>query len=151
MSRFLAYHGTTADFSAFDPAKTVDGGLHFGSKEQARMRGGQKARLIAVELSVERPRRSRDMGGNWASKIRSAKSAGHDAIVYLNRYEGIPLQRVLDAHRDGIDLDRLSDRAFRQRIPEAQDSWIVFDAEKVRILPAQTDAPPPALRPKRRT
>lgn len=127
----IAYHATSKEFEVLDPAETVDGGLHFGSEDQARMRGGPRARLLKAEIDVSRPRRSRDQGGRWADKIRSAKSKGFDAIVYLNRYEGIPVGRILEAQAQGVDLNALTDAQFRRAVPEASDSWIVFSAEQV--------------------
>lgn len=136
------YHGTREAFDALDPARTVDGGLHFGSQAQARMRAGSKGRLIEAHLEVRSARRSRDTGGQWRARIASAKAAGHDAIIYLNRYEGLLLERVLQAQADGVDLDRLTDAQFRKRVPEATDSWIVFSPEQVRVLEMPT-APKP--------
>lgn len=125
------YHATRSEFDTLDPSKTVDGGLHFGSQDQARMRGGKKARMIEAQIEIKKPRRSKDMGGQWAGKIKSAKSAGHDSIVYLNRYEGLPLARVEEAIQDGVDLDRLTDTQFKRRVPEATDSYIVFSPSSV--------------------
>jgi hypothetical protein len=134
MSTMTLYHATRANFETFDPSKTVDGGLHFGAAEQARMRAGAKARLIEVEITIENPRRSRDLGSQWAKKIRSARNEGHDAIVYLNRYEGLSLARVEEAIQDKVNLDDLTDAQFRKRIPEATDSYIVFDPALVRVI-----------------
>jgi hypothetical protein len=128
------YHATRAEFMTFDPSKSVDGGLHFGTEAQARMRAGSAGRMMVVELTVSSPRRSRDTGGHWGRKIASAKAAGCDSIVYLNRYEGVPLVRILEAQEQGIDLDKLTDQAFRDRVPEAMDSWIAFSADQVGIV-----------------
>lgn len=134
MKPLVLYHATRSEFETLDPTQTVDGGLHFGTETQARMRGGSRARMIKAEVTVGKPRRSRDLGGQWESKIGSAKSAGHDAIVYLNRYEGMSIERIEEAQRDGVDFDRLSDSAFRKRVPEAEDSYIVFDAACIKVL-----------------
>lgn len=48
-----------------------------------------RAFLHEVEVEVTRVRRSRDPGGDWSGRVRAARSAGLDAIVYLNRYEGV--------------------------------------------------------------
>lgn len=127
------YHATTADYDAIDLSQTVDGGFHLGTEAQARMRGGRQARMLTIEANFQSVHRSRDQGGNWAARVRRARSAGHDAIVYLNRYEGLSLDRVLEADRDGVDLDRLSDTAFRKRVPEAQDSYIALFEQDLRI------------------
>lgn len=125
------YHGTRATIEVFDPRKTVDGGIHFGTLAQAQMRAGKSANLIKAYLFVTHPRRSKDMGGNWQSKIKSAKAAGHDGIVYLNRYEGIPAEAFERLRALGLDPDKLSDAAFRKLMPEAGDSWIVWSPEQI--------------------
>lgn len=129
------FHGATVDFVQFDPASSKDGGLHFGAAEQASMRiSGAGKRLIPVYLRVENPRRSKDTGGSWHAKIASAKAAGHDGIVYLNRYEGLPLERVAELEKRGLmaRLDQISDAEFRRLVPEARDSWIVFSPTQIK-------------------
>lgn len=137
----ILYHGTRADFDTLDLSQTVDGGLHVGTEAQARMRAGRSGRLLAVELDLYQVRRSRDLGGEWKAKIRQAKGAGCQAIVYLNRFEGIPLERFEALREAGIDPDRLTDAQFRKAVPEAHDSWIVFDLAFVRRRPDQDISP----------
>lgn len=128
------YHGSREEVIAFDPQKTKDGGLHFGTLEQATMRsGGAGQCLMEVILDVRKPVRSKDTGGNWKTKIATAKARGYDGIQYLNRYEGIEIEVILNAQKEGIDLDRISDAVFRQMAPQARDSWIVFSASQVKI------------------
>jgi hypothetical protein len=126
------YHGTHQGVDTLDAAKTVDGGLHVGTRAQAQMRNAQ--RLFHVHLDLGRVRRSQDRGGDWADRIKDARTRGFDAIVYLNRYEGIPLSQVQRAADEGVDLDRLSDQQFRRRIPEAHDSWIVLNPHAVTVV-----------------
>ncbi len=128
------YNGTAACFDKLAPGR--DGGIHLGTREQALMRaGGRSARLFEVTIRPRKIRRSRDTGGNWASIIRSARSAGCDAVVYLNRYEGIPLEAIERAKAAGAeDLDRLSDGRFRKILPESCDSWIVFSPEDIQTI-----------------
>ena len=131
----LLAHGTKDEFTAFDKARTVDGAFHFGTPEQAGMRvSGEGKALVPVYLSIQNARRSRDMGGNWRAKIASARSAGFDGIRYLNRYEGIPTERLtaLAASRQLDRLDRMTDAEFRKAVPEAQDSFIAFEATQVK-------------------
>ena len=129
------YHSTKQQVDRLDVSKTIDGGLHFGTAPQAEMRNSKKDRTIfEVVVNVRKPRRSRDSGGGWLSKIRSAKKAGFDGIVYLNRFEGIAVSTIVKAAESGVDLDALSDADFRRFAPEAQDSWIVFDNSQFRIL-----------------
>lgn len=128
------WHGSSQYIEAFDPSKTVDGGFHLGTEDQARMRN--PAWLHEVEVDVERVRRSRDEGGNWRGRIDRARSDGFQALVYLNRYEGMTsdiIERLQAAGKlDG--LDDLSDKAFLKLVPEARDSLIVFDPACIRII-----------------
>jgi hypothetical protein len=144
MPQFVLYHATRATFDTFDFTQTVDGGVHAGTEAQARMRGGSSARLIALSVTVNHPRRCRDEGGNWAQRIKQARAAGHDAIVYLNRYEGIPLERFAAAEAKGVDLDKLSDSAFKKHVPEATDSYIILHPQDIYIVkpPAAASTPP---------
>lgn len=129
------YHGTNDEFSEFDVSKTVDGGIHFGEIDQALMRSaGAKKYLIQVELNVKKPRRSKDDGGNWSSKIRSAKNLGFDSIIYLNRFEGIKQESLVSSTKQAKDIDRLTDIEFRKHFPEARDSWIVFEKHQIHIV-----------------
>ena len=109
------------------------------------------------------------MGRSWRSQIASARSAGHDGIVYLNRYEGIPpsaferaraaLSRRQGSNRATVEelLGRLSDVEFKRLIPEARDSYIAltgtqiksvfnrgtFDPRSAHILYQDAAEPPP--------
>lgn len=131
----VVYHGTNADIQEFDRSKTVDGGFHFGTSAQANMRAsGQGKNLMPVFLSAEKLQRSKDLGGNWKSKIKSAKSAGKDGIVYLNRYEGLSSEVITRLSDAGLlsKLDRMSDAEFKRAVPEAQDSYIVFEPDQIK-------------------
>jgi hypothetical protein len=55
-------------------------------------------------------------------EIKSAgalERQGFDGVVYLNRYEGIPLQEIANARDRGIDVNRIPDGVFREAIPSA--------------------------------
>ena len=133
------YHGTNLKFGELSVGK--DGGIHIGQKNQAEMRGaGKDTRIIPIKINVNKLRRSKDIGGSWKKEIESAKKSGYDGIVYLNRYEGMTTERVLE-NRD-VDLDSLSDKQFLKRIPEAKDSYIVFSKEQIsKIEPVQEKKP----------
>jgi len=127
------YHGAQATTDALTGPE-----IHFGSMAQAKMRrAGEDSKILAAHLDVKNPRRCKDMGGNWKKKIASAKAKGKDAIVYLNRYEGMTTANVVKAHEAGIDLDRLSDKEFKKWFPEAEDSYIVFSEKQVALLQLQ--------------
>lgn len=134
MTRVLRlWHGSAVEIERFDVSATRDRGCHFGTREQAAMRN--PAVLHAVEIEVDRVRRCRDRG-DFASVIRSARAAGFDGLVYLNRYEGMTTERITALSDAGqlAGLDSLTDAQFRRLVPEARDSFIALDPERIRIL-----------------
>ncbi|AWE88943.1 hypothetical protein CSC28_7041 (plasmid) [Pseudomonas paraeruginosa] len=58
-----------------------------------------------------------------------------DAIVYLNRYEGLTTEVIerLSASGDLSRLDDMTDAQFRKVVPEARDSYIVFRQDQLWI------------------
>jgi hypothetical protein len=128
------WHGAPVRIAAFDASLTVDGGLHLGTRAQAAMRNA--AFLHEVEVEVARIRRSHDRGGDWAGRIRAARAEGCDAIVYLNRYEGLDVSVIerLAASANLEGLDDVPDAVFRKIVPEARDSLILLRPERARIL-----------------
>jgi hypothetical protein len=104
MRTHLFWHGSKTLSLTLDPAKTLDGGLHLGSLEQASMRNHQV--LYEVATKDLKTRRCKDEGGNWKNRIREAKSRGFEAIFYLNRYEGVSAARIEALSASG-DLDKL--------------------------------------------
>jgi len=138
LNRLILYHATNEQFDSLpDPRLTSDGGLHFGSIEQATMRTRNKGRRIfAAELLITQPRRSKDTGGNWAKVIKAAKAAGKDAIVYLNRYEGLTTEIIERLSKAGLlnRLDDMTDAQFRRAVPEATDSYIIFSLDQARWI-----------------
>jgi hypothetical protein len=93
----VVYHGRGGDFGGnmFDP-KVGDGGMHFGTKEQANTvanthgRRDRAANIVPVYLNIKNPKRVTDQIGEdgWAKAIAQAKEEGHDGLVYKNEYEG---------------------------------------------------------------
>lgn len=129
----LVAHGGRWPIVAFDRSESVDGGFHFGDQEQARMRTSPNGTLTLGWLDIRKPRRSKDAGGQWRSKIAAAKADGYDGIVYLNRYEGIPGGRIEALAKAGMleKLDTMPDARFKQYVPEARDSYIAFAPEQI--------------------
>lgn len=144
MEEMIVWHGSDRLLDRFDRSAGPDGAVHLGTRAQAAMRNG--AYLHEVSVSIDRVRRSRDPGGNWAGRIRAARSAGVDAIVYLNRYEGVSAETIERLHRSGQlgRLDDLSDAEFRRLVPEACDSLILLDPARARILRVIAREPAPA-------
>jgi hypothetical protein len=129
-------HGTKLSTDVLDVDKTSDGGIHVGSVAQANMRAsGSNSKVFNVTIDIEKARRCRDDGGGWAAKIRSAKSARYDSIVYLNRYEGLTTDVIdrLSVSGDLGRLDRISDSQFKKLVPEAEDSYIIFYNDQIRV------------------
>lgn len=146
----LCYHGTDRDFDSLDP-EMAGGGIHFGTLLQAnnrlfgldlenhRPRTG--ARLIPAYIRSATPKRMREQDSWGDGHLNSAMRAGHDAIIYLNRREGIPFHRFEELRNGGWTsgfgwpkIQKLSDLRFLDLVPEAEDSVIVFD--KSQIMPA---------------
>lgn len=100
------------------------------------MRTGAGGILIPAKLEIVRARRLKDDGQGWKKRIKDAKAAGYDGIVYLNRFEGITRETVMRAHQDKIDLNILSDRDFLKFAPEMRDSYIAFYPEQIRLIPS---------------
>lgn len=131
--KLILWHGSDRPIDRFSGAGP-DRALHLGTRAQAEMRN--RAFLHEVEVEVSRVRRSRDPGGDWSGRVRAARAAGAEAIVYLNRYEGVSAETIerLSAAGRLSGLDRLPDRAFRLLVPEAEDSWLILDPSLVRTL-----------------
>ncbi|MBW3243547.1 hypothetical protein KUV57_12815 [Epibacterium sp. DP7N7-1] len=134
MPRLQLWHGSDTRIGDIEMHHSADGGFHVGTRNQAITRA--RGVLHEIEADITRIRRSRDTGGNWKRKVRDARSRGFDAIVYLNRYEGIPQERFDALMQDGIldRLDAMGDKAFRQLVPEAQDSYIILRPEGAHIV-----------------
>lgn len=73
--------------------------------------------------------KKRDEAMNRVRKM--IEDAGHDGVVYKNRVEGIPSGTVYSRTK-GRDTEQMSDEEFLKHVPEAQDSYIVWDRKKYR-------------------
>jgi len=127
------YHATGADINEFQPG--VDGGIHFGTAEQANMRSPARGNVVPVYLRAEKLKRTKDSEGNWKKTIARAKREGNEGIVYLNRYEGIPREEFQAAFDKGItqeQMDSMPDSRFRKMFPSARDSYIVFEPTQIK-------------------
>ena len=130
----VVYHGTEAQFTAFDKRYVRDQlGFHFGTKGQAKRAPsgkGKGSHVDAYWLSIQNPLRVRDEG-SWTTEaaveainqaaglrirygardaeiVRALQAAGYDGIVYANRFEY------------GGDKDF------------GKDSWIVFEPTQIK-------------------
>lgn len=85
---------------------------------QAQMRGPV---LQAFRLRPNlRVRRCKDTGRDWKARADDARARGFDAIVYLNRYEGLDFSDAMG------DVDLISDQAFKRMMPASQDSLLIL-------------------------
>lgn len=138
LRRFM-WHGSDRVLTGFGGPDQADA-LHLGSLEQAAMRSGGKY-LHLVKIDAKTVSRTRDRGSDRRDVIRRARRKGVDAIVYLNRYEGIQtetLTGVLDAH-PSLDLDAIPDAKFRRLFPEARDSVLLLDPSAARVVGCYPD------------
>lgn len=121
------YHGTNKVFDRFLPFS------HFGTEAQARMR--QPKHILPVYIRAKKFKRMRDTGDWRVSKLRALQRQGYDGVVYLNRYEGIPLEQFDAAHAKVSQerLDKAPDTQYKRMIPAAEDSYIIFDPLNVRL------------------
>lgn len=139
MQDFITYHGLQGrrprgfTFHGLDDHAE---GIHVGTLAQARMRaaGGTVLKLRLRASAVSRIPRVRDQDGYWRTVLRRRARQGDRILTYLNRYEGIPTDRVIETLGHDLDCARMTDAAFRKLVPEAQDSWIVLDPSLIEIL-----------------
>lgn len=124
----ILYHGTDKVFDRFAPYS------HFGTEAQARMR--HPKRILTVTVTARKFKRLRDTGDWTTAKLRRYERQGFDGVVYLNRYEGIPLAQIEAAYHKvpAEKIDRLSDARFKKLIPAAEDSYIIFDPRNVKLV-----------------
>lgn len=91
------YHGCRErlpDGFAFGDLRSNPEGIHLGRLEQARIRAG-RGDILEVRLRLDH-----------LSRLLSRRKRSAQVLVYLNRYEGTPLERAVEFSR--IDDARLS-------------------------------------------
>lgn len=124
----ILYHGSD------NPNFELKDNIHLGSKEQANMRNNKNVTAYTTNIKPSELSRSKDAGGQWNNKIKVAKKSGKKGIVYLNRYEGITTERIQELDKLGLldKLDSMSDAEFKKYVPEAKDSYIIFDKNNLK-------------------
>lgn len=118
------YHGSRKLITSFeDPGRA---GIHFGTRQQAAQRNS--AYLHEVSIQDCRTGRTKDRQ-DWREVTQRAARRGVSVLRYLNRYEGIPAERIeaLAASGDLSKLDHLTDANFQKLVPEADFSIVVTD------------------------
>lgn len=117
------WHGKRGEwnFTVFNTSS--EAGVHFGTREQAEMRGG-KSNAKKFFLKLESTARVRDKGSFKRIPV------GRDSAVYLNRFEGIPLETVRSI--PGSVLDRMTDSQFKRAVPSSSDSYVVKNAWQIK-------------------
>lgn len=118
------YHGSKSPITRFRDDKIE--GIHFGSLSQARMRNPAYIHEVSIAGCPEGRTRDRQ---SWTDVVRRAERKGVGLLRYLNRFEGIPSERIeqLIVKGDIDRLDKVSDAAFRKLVPEAEMSIVVTD------------------------
>jgi hypothetical protein len=141
MQNFVAYHGMQKTYSAgftFGGLKTHPEGIHVGSLAQARMRAGSGT-VLRVQVKVGHLHgaipKVRDQELTWQKTLESRRGRRQVILTYLNRYEGIPVERVIImSDEDPCVVDRMSDKNFAKLVPEAEHSWVILDPDLIEIL-----------------
>lgn len=128
------WHGSKQFIEQMDPEKTIDGGVHLGTHAQASMRNNTY--LYEIQVTFSNVKRIKDQPLGMRHQIDKARKAGYDALVYLNRYEGMTNERIEALAKSGDlpRLDNLSDREFSKLVPEAADSYVLLDKLGMEIL-----------------
>lgn len=129
---FVGFHATKQDFETFEPG--VGGAqFHVGTASQATMRGGGEGSvLLRVSIYATTLIRKKDItGGGWKRPTKKEADAA-DGVVYLNRFEGVPAERL--SALEGKSTESLSDAEFRRLVPEARDSYGIFQPHNCRII-----------------
>jgi len=122
------WHGSTRPLTEIRPF------LHLGTIEQARMRGGRGCHLTKVAIESCRKTRKRDKGHWTPAELKRLLMQKTEIIVYLNRYEGIPLEEFDAARLKCAAFDDLPDAGFARLVPSAADSIIIVDPGVARIV-----------------
>jgi hypothetical protein len=93
--------------------KGRDNGIHFGTKEQAKERGGI---LIEAFLNIPKLKRVTDKMDGQRSNITQAKKEEYDGLVYANIFEGegdsyvaFRLSQIKSATANNGNFDEKSD------------------------------------------
>ena len=126
------YHSTNIGVHFEEIQLGKDGGIHFGSYAQAKARN--MGNIYEAQIDPKKVRRCKDPGHGWEKKIKDAKNRGFDAIIYLNRYEGLDRDTIIQRVQEGWTMDKcepLSDKKFKKLFPEARDSYIVFEGPDI--------------------
>lgn len=154
----VVYHGTEADFDAFD-TELKELGSHFGSQVHANARAGNQhavgANVRPCYLSIKNPLRLVDVGGFSASEIagqlvdkgvltetemwKAVESADFDGPEIKRKIIAAGYDGVVYLNRgegledtDVSDLGDTTDEEFNAALPHASDSWIAFYPNQIK-------------------
>jgi hypothetical protein len=145
MTPWTAYHGISRSDLAklswftFEGSDKRPEGIHVGSLPQARMRSGRGA-ILEVQVHTGRFEKAvisrvKYRPGNWKKTVQSGVRKGLSALVYLNRWEGMPGERLEEilTNYSSDRFDRMSDAQVRKVAPEMEDSWVILDPDVLSI------------------
>lgn len=153
----LTYHATNKVFDQFDTYKS-DLGAHFGNLEQANRVAQQRcggaaegARIIAAWLRITNPLRLKDVGSFHSDGIadqlerKGLLPKGEGKRIAKDCDTNWKLRKIYDPKLREIIKDAGYDGVVYSNTQEgAGDSYIVFDAEQIRIesvIVCQEEAP----------
>ncbi|WP_213177446.1 hypothetical protein [Croceicoccus gelatinilyticus] len=91
-------------------------------------RPGGHLYLVKLKSGV-RPKRMKDKP-DWDRRTISRWSRRAKLVVYLNRYEGIPVESLPAA----IKHDGASDAIFARHVAGSEDSYIVLDPDIIESI-----------------
>jgi len=148
------FHGTDKDFPENElESGNNEIGVHFGTEEHASNANFNVNRLIEKQININKPLRLKDKGSQFTpfnvaeqlmdleiapkiwndmdtrtnltknDVINTIEELGYDGIVYLNRVE-LPPE---DMHKIFSIPSNATDEEFLQSIPNAKDSYILFE------------------------
>lgn len=124
-------------------------GAHFGSLKQtayisriareAIESGNLDFKFFQVFLNLRNPVRMMDTPFwefdylreelGFPNSIEEVIEYGIDGIIYLNRFEINTPNIIEELEEEG----RISDAEFKKYVPEAEDSWIVFEPKNIKL------------------
>jgi hypothetical protein len=150
--RAIVYHGTSADFDAFDTARG-DLGAHLGTREQAnnaagRTRGGAAPNVMPVHLRITSPLRLKDTGSfhAWAIADQLQRKGIIDAKTAKKFVEDDWRGQKENnaAAREAIEAAGYDGVVYKNGTEGAGDSYIAFRPEQIKSATGNSGAFDPA-------
>ncbi len=123
----VLFHGTQADFRQFDMAHARDVGMHFGTLEQARHFAGDRGRIFAVHLAIERPIRLEDHFGHSVGDAQGMLWNLMEAGLITDERRLTLWAEMAPRYHDGEAGARACWRTIREIITGAGHDGVVYE------------------------